>query len=79
MQPKFVNQNSLASWIEDVGSDDESEEDDVDDTNDDTTQVTSDDMSGSGTDEEDQAPKRPRNPIVAFKHPKTHLCSTITR
>jgi hypothetical protein len=78
MQLNFVYQNSLASWIEDVGSDDESEVD-IDDTNDDATQVTSDDMSGSGTDEEDQAPKRPRNPIVVFKHPKTHLCSTITR
>ena len=73
-------QNSLASWIEDVGSDDNDSgsEDDSTDGSDNQAPppVTSDDMSGSGTDEEDQVPSRLRNPILIHKHPRANPCTT---
>ena len=72
-------QNSLASWIEDVGSDDSesgSEDDSTDGSDTQPPSVISDDMSGSGTDEEDQVPLRSRNPILIHKHPKANPCAT---
>lgn len=73
------SQNSLTSWIEDVGSDNDPSDSEGDNETDDQQDITSDDMSDSGTDGEDQAPKRTRNPVIIHKQPKTNSCVTITR
>lgn len=64
-----------------MGSDNDTSdsEDDEDDTNDDSPQNASDDMSGSGTDEEDQAPKRHRGATAAHKQNRNHFITTKTR